>query len=89
MNLFEDVTFEDLGTDQREVAELIGIENYLKIVDIFGGGAIYIPKPDGVLRSARNRKIIEDYKDGENCKLIAKKYNLTKSAVINILNGGK
>lgn len=89
MNLFEDVTFEDLGEDQREVAELIGIENYLKMVSIFGGGAIYIPKPDGVFRAARNRKIIEDYRNGKSYKFIAKKYNLTKSAVVNILSGGK
>lgn len=89
MNLFEDIKLEDLSEEQREIAELVGLKKYLEIVELLGGEMIYIPKSDCVLRVARNRKIREDYRAGESYRAIAKKYNLAKNTVINILSGGK
>lgn len=89
MNLYKDVIFEDLNNEQREIAELVGLEKYLEMVELLGGEMIYIPKPDCVLKAARNRKIKEDYRAGESYRAIARKYNLAKNTVINILSGGK
>ena len=37
---------DDLSPAQREVADLIGFENYLKLIDVYAAETIYIPKRD-------------------------------------------
>lgn len=34
---------DDLSPAQREVADLIGFENYLKLIDVYAAETIYIP----------------------------------------------
>ncbi len=65
---------------QREVADLIGFENYLKLIDVYAAETIYIPKRDSFERIARNQRIVEEY-NGDNLKALAKKYNLTTVTV--------
>lgn len=67
---------EDLTPVQRDVADLIGFENYLKLIDVYAAETIYIPKRDSFERIARNQRIVEEY-NGDNLKALAKKYNLT------------
>lgn len=88
LNLFEDITLEDLSADQREVAEAIGLQQYLTMVQHFGGEAIYIPKSDGLLKNVRNRLIREDWQAGKSYRFLAKKYHLTKNTIIAIVSGG-
>lgn len=45
---------DDLSPAQREVADLIGFENYLKLIDVYAAETIYIPKRDSFERIARN-----------------------------------
>ena len=54
MNIFEDVQFEDLKGEQREIAELIGFDNYLKLVEKYDGEPIPIPKASSLLRPLLN-----------------------------------
>ena len=60
---------DDLSPAQREVADLIGFENYLKLIDVYAAETI-----------SRNQRIVEEY-NGDNLKAIAKKYNLTTVTV--------
>ena len=71
---------DDLSPVQREVADLIGFENYLKLIDVYAAETIYIPKHDSFERIARNQRIVEEY-NGDNLKALAKKYNLTTVTV--------
>lgn len=87
LNLFEDITLEDLSDEQREVAELIGLNKYLEMVELLGGETLYIPKSDCLLRTVRNRLIKEERKAGKSYRFLAKKYHLTKNTIINILSG--
>ena len=59
---------DDLSPAQREVADLIGFENYLKLIDVYAAETIYIPKRDS-------------FDNGDNLKALAKKYNLTTVTV--------
>ena len=68
---------DDLSPAQREVADLIGFENYLKLIDVYAAETIYIPKRDSFERIARNQRIVEEY-NGDNLKALAKKYNCEK-----------
>lgn len=76
---------EDLTEAQRDVADLIGIENYRKLVDIYAGELIYIPKADSFDRLVRNQKIVDEF-DGTNTGELARRYNLTPVTIRRIVD---
>ena len=47
-----------LSPTQREEAALIGVENQLKLIDVYAAETIYIPKRDSFERIARNQRIV-------------------------------
>lgn len=76
---------EDLSDEQRKVAELIGTDNYERLIEMYGGTWLYIPKTDAFERAARNRRILDDF-DGYNFKQLARKYSLTEVQIRTIVN---
>lgn len=53
-----------LPGDLREMAELIGLEDTMKIVDRWGGDYILVPKCDELRREIRDNQIREEYDAG-------------------------
>lgn len=49
----------------REIADLCGVENALKIAKKFGGTRPYIPKLDDITREVRDARIREEYDSGK------------------------
>ncbi len=76
MNI-EKITLDHLEGDQLELAELIGLEAYKKLVKYCGGGDVYVCKADTVTRFSRNKEIYEKF-DGENYRELAKEYGLSE-----------
>ena len=74
------ITLEQLSGEQYELAELIGIEAYRKLVKNYGGGFIYICKADTVMKFNRNNEICERF-NGYNYKELAKEYNLSEKTI--------
>lgn len=82
--MLDELKMEDIADEQQKaLAELIGIENYKKLVEVYGGSGIYIYKRDSFLRTLRDKKIKEEFKG--NYKELAQKYNLTEMAIRNIV----
>ena len=81
MNAVEIIRLEDLNDEQQQVAELIGLENFRKLMAVFGGVNLYIPKADKLERLDRNDKIRAEF-NGYNFRELAKKYSLTDDADI-------
>lgn len=79
------ITLENLKEEQKEVAEIIGIENYIKLVKYFGGSSIYIHKADTISRVIRDEQIKEEF-NGRNYKELALKYNLSVNQIREILD---
>lgn len=79
-----DIHMEDLSPNQREVAELIGLENYVKLIDAYGAEVIYIPKRDSFERLARNQRIVDRF-DGYNYAALAKQFGLTSVTIRRIV----
>lgn len=77
----------DLHGDQRELAELIGIENYIKMVQRYSGTSIYIAKIDKLLNSKRDAEIIKSF-NGRNYRYLAYKYRLSERTVRDIISKG-
>ena len=60
------LTIDDLDGENRELAELVGMEAFIKLVEVYGGtGKLYVPQADKVLIPVRDEKIREEY-DGTN-----------------------
>lgn len=77
MELLDKVQMDNLDEEQKTLAELIGLENFKKIVRTFNGTSIYIPKIESVEKAVRDKMIREEF-DGSNYKDLALKYGLTE-----------
>lgn len=82
--LITDTALEDVPETYRDIAELIGVENLIRLAQYANGNMLYVPKVDNLLAAARNRCICAEY-DGYNVQDICKRYDLTPRQVSNIL----
>ncbi len=81
-----DVRMEDIKSPTLvELAELVGIETMMQIVEAYSGSVIYIPKADSVISSIRDRHIREEF-DGTNSRKLAIKYNVSESWIFRVAN---
>lgn len=70
---------------QREIAEVIGIEAYRKLVEHYGGSKIYIAKYDTITRPDRNNEIRKKF-NGGNYKQLAREYRLSELTIRRIVD---
>lgn len=70
----------------RELIDIVGYDNTVKLVSYFGGTAVYVPKIDRAFRALRNRKIQSEF-DGFNCKYLARKFGVSESTIRLIVGG--
>lgn len=75
----------DVPLQHRDIAEFLGIDNYIKFCEIFGGGNIYIPTKKTLINSIRNKEINMLYFKGYTIKELSRKYNLTNSSIRQII----
>ena len=83
-----DITIDDLPEELASLAEKIGLEATLAVVELYGGSSPYFPKLESVSRQARDRKICEEYKGGSLTPLRIK-YNLSEAQLREILKKGR
>ncbi len=80
------IVLEDLADTQREIAELIGLENYIRLSKRFGGdNGLYIQKYSEISKNARNREIRKKY-NGYNIPMLANLYNLSERQIRTIIS---
>lgn len=82
--LLELITLDDLGENERAMAEIIGIELFLKLVTEYGGTAIYLPKAESLILPARNNIIAREF-NGMNYYELSRKWNLTERYIREIV----
>lgn len=80
MNFLDTVTLDDLSGEQFDIAELIGIENYRKLVKHFGGNQIRILQEDTLVKEKRDNEIRKLY-NGRNELELSQKYNLSDRTI--------
>ena len=82
----EGVRIEDLPTSiMKELAEQFGIEQAIAFVKFFDGAVVYLPKLSSTLSACRNRKIVEEYFQGENTRTLCRKYGVTQSYIMRLV----
>ena len=80
-----EIRMEDLSPELQDVAETIGFEATLKLIESRGGEGLYIPKAEKVMRAARDRAIRKAF-DGTNHRELARKFGLTVVWIRAIVN---
>ena len=78
-------SLEQLFGEQRELAEIVGLNAYKKMVRQYGGSSIYINKTDTITRFGRNTEIQQKF-NGSNYRELAKEYGLSESGIRKIVN---
>lgn len=79
------ITMEDLDENRQDVVSIIGIGNYVKLCEEFGGTSLFFPKIDSLVRNCVYKKVIE-LKDVMSKEQIAKMLGLSKSTVYKVIN---
>ena len=79
------VKYENLPENQRELADMIGVEATLKLCEALGGRNFTMPGNDWFVRLERNRRIREDFQSGMTAKEIGNLYKITDCCVKRIL----
>lgn len=82
--LLRELKMEDLEAQHREIAEVIGIENLVKLSRYFAGNPVYAPKIENLVKNKKYSLIRQEY-DGTNIKKLSTKYDVCESTVYNIL----
>ena len=72
------VKIADLNDIHKDVAETIGLENFIKLSYEFGGTAIYIPTTKTLTSDLRLGMALEEF-DGGNKSKVCKKYMVSLS----------
>ena len=75
---------EQLSGEQRELAEIIGIDAYRKLVMNYRGTNLYIPKWESILKEVRNKEIRKSF-TGSNYLELARKYELSEMPIRRII----
>lgn len=80
-----ELTLDDLQEQHREYAEVIGLDNLLKMSDYFGGQRIYIPKRRELEKKKTYKMIYEEF-NGSNIAELTRKYDVCETTVYNIIS---
>lgn len=79
------ITLEDLDEAKQDVASVIGVDNYIKLCEEFGGTSLFFPKMDKLTKNLVYKKVIE-LKDVMPKYQIAKMLGLSTSTVYKVIN---
>lgn len=80
----ESMTLEDIQEQHRQYAEIIGVENLMKLSEVYGGDSIYVPKMKNLLKNKTYGMIYDEF-DGGNIKQLEKKYDVSKATIYKII----
>ncbi|GAA0863994.1 MULTISPECIES: Mor transcription activator family protein [Peptostreptococcaceae] len=81
--MIEKITIKEIPQNNQDLAQLIGIENFKKLVKYMGGSSIYIPKEQTLILSLRNKNIKKEFNG--DIKILSRKYQISQSQIRNIL----
>ncbi len=84
MDIDKLVSLDQLRDDQRELAEIIGLEAYKNLIKHYGGNQLYIQQADSVLKDVRDRELNEKF-DGTNYRKLSQEYGISEMTIRDIV----
>lgn len=82
--IIEEIRNEDLNENHLLIADIIGVYNLSKLIEVFGGTQLYIPTYKQAFKKFFYRKIKAEF-NGENAKELANKYNISQSTIYRLI----
>jgi Mor family transcriptional regulator len=88
IDLWDDVREDDFGDDDAmgALVAVVGLSTAKRLVEAFGGDVLYIPKPESVIRSTRNRRIVHEFRAGADYRALSERYRLTTRRIRHIVD---
>lgn len=83
-DFLDELGMDDLVGDQREIAEVVGIESYKNLVRTFGGNDIRIFQAETLIKEKRAEEIRSKY-NGRNMVELTKQYGISDRTIRYIL----
>lgn len=84
-NFFDNININNVDPKYQEIVEEIGVENFIKLIDKFGGSTIYIPKLNSAYSNEIKSYVISQY-NGYNKRKLANKFGLSEKTIQNIIS---
>ncbi len=84
MDINKLTSIDQLRENQKELAEVLGIEAYKRLIKYYGGTPLYVQKADSVMKDARDIELNEKF-DGGNYRELAIEYDLSEMTVRDIV----
>ena len=78
------VNVEDIPSRYEDIIDAVGIDGFLGLVQLYGGSIVYLPTVKSLIKNSRDRIIREEFKG--NYDVLARKYNMSRSQIYNIIN---
>lgn len=75
--------------DACELAAVIGMDAFERLLKQFSGLTLYIPMKASIYRAARDREIIQKFKDGANARSLAIEYEVCETWINKIVGDHK
>ncbi len=85
MDVLENLAPDVLPGEQQEIAKIIGMDAYMKLVRRYGGSQLYIAKADKLEAVLRDEKIRSEFTGG-NIHFLSIKYNLSERTIREIVS---
>lgn len=76
----------DIPEEYRDIAEVLGMDAFFKLLHLCGGQNLYIPKWESMRRNARDREIRALF-NGGNYRALAAQFDLSERQIRKIING--
>ncbi|GAA3654005.1 Mor transcription activator family protein [Asaccharospora irregularis] len=80
--------FNNVSEKVEDLIEILGTELFEEVVKVFGGGTIYIPTYNSMIRSRKNRDIAKKF-NGVNAQQLAREYGVSVNHIIRIAKDKK
>lgn len=86
MGLSKLIKGSSLNPDQQEVADIIGFDKYCKLIDVFGGSPLWIPKARSLVPAKEISEYVRERQlNGCTTDQISKELELSSSDVRRLL----
>ena len=81
-----EIRLDDIPESYRDIAEKMGIDNFINLCELCGGITLYLPKVETLKLGGRDREIRSRF-DGGNYKMLARQFRLSERQIRKIING--
>ncbi len=82
--MLERLTVDDLPDSLVDVVDAIGMDGFCNLVRLVGGGSLYIPSENNLIRPVRNKVIRESFNG--DYREISRKFGISEVQARNIIN---